>query len=300
VQPPKAWAESIRAWQPDVVLYPEIGMDLATAYLASLRLAETQVAMWGHPHTTGLPTIDYFLSADALEPSDAEQHYTERLIRLPRLGCCFAPAQVAPTAVDLDALGIKQERPLLLSPGMPQKYMPQHDWVFPEIAHRLGPCSIAFFSDDEIRPLTDVLFARLAAAFAARGMAFSDYCVVLPWLQRGPYFGLMRRAEVMLDTIGFSGFNTAMQAVECGLPIVTQEGRFMRGRFASGILRSIGLDELVAADAQQYVDLAVAVATDKDRRASLRRRMAERRGPLFNDREVVSALQTWLLELVGK
>ena len=51
-----------------------------------------------------------------------------------------------------------------------------------------------------------------------------------------------------LDSIGFSGFNTALQAVECGLPIVTREGRFMRGRLASGILKRMGLQDLVAAD----------------------------------------------------
>jgi predicted O-linked N-acetylglucosamine transferase (SPINDLY family) len=58
----------------------------------------------------------------------------------------------------------------------------------------------------------------------------------------------MKRADVFLDTIGFSGFNTAMQAAECALPIVTREGRFMRGRLASGMLRSMGMSDLVAAD----------------------------------------------------
>jgi predicted O-linked N-acetylglucosamine transferase (SPINDLY family) len=90
--------------------------------------------------------------------------------------------------------------------------------------------------------------ARAArAGLSQAGLNFTDYGVFIPWQPRPSFYGLMKRATVFLDTIGFSGFNTAMQAVDCGLPIVTREGRFMRGRLASGILKRIGLHELIAA-----------------------------------------------------
>ena len=66
-----------------ILIYPEIGMDPTTVRLASLRLAPIQCTSWGHPDTSGLPTIDYFLSSDLMEPPDADDHYTEKLIRLP-------------------------------------------------------------------------------------------------------------------------------------------------------------------------------------------------------------------------
>src|SRR5581483_6309659 len=135
---PRAWVERILARRPDVLLYPEIGMELTTMHLASQRLADVQAATWGHPHTTGLPTIDYFFSAEALEPPDAQDHYTERLVRLPRLGCCFSATELEASPVDLRSLGIEPDRPLLLSPGTPYKYAPQYDWVFPAIAKRLS------------------------------------------------------------------------------------------------------------------------------------------------------------------
>jgi protein O-GlcNAc transferase len=293
----RAWAECILAWQPDVILYPEIGIDETTARLAGLRLASVQVAMWGHPHTTGFPTIDFFISAEGLEPADAATHYTERLIQLPGLGCCYGRSRLVPRPVDLHALGIRSGSPLLLSPGMPQKYLPQYDWVLTEIARRLGRCQIVFFTDDEIRPLTDVLLTRLQKAFTANDMTLSDYCLVLPWQTRASFFGLMQQADVMLDTIGFSGFNTVLQAVECGLPVVTLEGPFLRGRFGSGIMRAIGLDELVAANMQNYVDLAVSIVTDNARRAALVRQIEERRDSLFEDIGAVRAFEQWLLEV---
>ena len=90
---------------------------------------------------------------------------------------------------------------------------------------------------------------------------------------KAAYYALMQRADIMLDTIGFSGFNTAMQAMECGLPIVARQGRFMRARLASGILRTIGLEELIAMDEDHHVNLAVALISDKNRRAAIRRRI---------------------------
>ena len=108
--------------------------------------------------------------------------------------------EIEVASVNLDALGIKRDAPLLLSPGTPFKYAPQHDWVFPAIARRLGRCTIAFFRDMSVpwNSIYDGLFSRLAAAFSAGGMRFEDHCVVLPWLEKPEFYGLMQRADVML------------------------------------------------------------------------------------------------------
>ena len=87
-----------------------------------------------------------------------------------------------------------------------------------------------------------------------------------------------------------------MQAVECALPIVTREGRFMRGRLASGILRSMGMSELVADDERGYVDLAVKLASDARYRQSIRRRIETSRADLFGDVGTVRALEDFLLK----
>ncbi len=269
-----SWIDALRARQLDVLFYPELCVDRLPLKLASLRLAPIQLTTWGHPHTTGLPTIDCFFSAKAFEPPDAQDHYSERLITLPRLGCCYTRGEAVAAEVDLAALGIDPDRPLLLSPATAYKYAPRYDWIYPEIARRLGRCTIVFFTHTQYRFLSERLQRRLEAAFAARGMRFADHCVVLPWQDKSTYLGLMRRADVMLDTIGFSGFVTAMYAAESGLPFVTCEGKFMRGRFGSGILRQMGLDELIAADDRAYVDLVVAIASNAERRARLRQRIA--------------------------
>jgi protein O-GlcNAc transferase len=286
------WVQAIASRRPDVLLYPEVWMNSPTAQLAALRLAPVQVASWGHPQTTGLPTMDYFLSAKEMEPPEAQEHYSEKLVLLPGLGCSYPSPNVGPAAHDLRDLGITTSA-LLVCPGTPFKYMPRHDRVFPEIARRLGECRFIFFTY-YMPELSAKLHLRLRAAFAAQGLDADNFVSFVPWQSPERFRGVLAEAKVFLDTLGFSGFNTAMQAVECGLPIVTREGRFMRGRFASGILKRIGLQELVARDEDEYVDLAVRLCQDSAYRARLRARIESRRSVLFDDPAPIRALEEFL------
>jgi predicted O-linked N-acetylglucosamine transferase (SPINDLY family) len=292
------WAGAIRGQQLHALIYPEIGMHPMTIKLASLRLAPVQAASWGHPETTGLPTIDYFLSADGLEPADAPENYTERLIALPNLGCCYQRAPVDATEPDLAGLGIHAAVPLLICPGTPFKYAPARDGVLVQIARKLGKCQFVFFRDAP-DGLWNKLHARLEQVFSAAGLNFADYGVFVPWQPRASFHGLMKRAAAFLDTIGFSGFNTAMQAVECGLPIVTREGRFMRGRLASGILKRIDLHELIAASDEDYVALAARIASDSGYRERIRAKLQANRPILYEDTTPVRALEDFLVEVTG-
>ena len=288
----------VREIRPHIIVYPEIGMDPLTLKLASMRLAPAQMAAWGHPETTGLPTMDYYLSADLFEPDQAQDVYSEKLVRLPGLGSCYRPLSAPATEVDLTVLGISSDVPLLLCPGTPYKYSPGYDAVLIDIAKRLATCQFVFFLSD-YRELSEKLRDRIAASFRAAGMNAEQFCKFIPWQDRGTFYALMRKADVFLDTMGFSGFNTAMQAVECGLPIVTVEGRFMRGRFASAILRHIGLDELVAGNAADYADIVARVATDRNYRNALSARIEHRRTELFNDQGSLRYLEKLFVDIAG-
>jgi predicted O-linked N-acetylglucosamine transferase (SPINDLY family) len=98
----------------------------------------------------------------------------------------------------------------------------------------------------------------------------------------------------MLDTIGFSGYNTAVQAIECSLPLVTREGRFLRGRLASGVLRRMELTELIAQTKAEYVNLVVRLATDRPYQAHIRQEIQQRRSVLIDDQSAMGLFQDFL------
>lgn len=292
----RQWVEAIARQRPDVLIYPEIGMDPITLKLASARLAPVQIATWGHPETTGLPTIDYYLSAKGLEPENAHAHYTERLVALPALGCYVEPAQVDPVFPNLSQWGIDADVPIFICPGTPFKYAPQHDPVFPQIACRLGNCRFIFFKH-WTPGLSERLEQRLRAAFDRAGLDYGRYVTFIPWQSKPAFYGLMQRADVFLDTIGFSGFNTALQAADCSLPIVTLEGRFLRGRLASGILRHMGVHELVTSSIENYVALAVRLIEDASFDEAVRSRIESGRNALYKDSAPIRELENFLFEI---
>jgi predicted O-linked N-acetylglucosamine transferase (SPINDLY family) len=289
------WVRAIRDRGLDALIFPEIGMNETTLALGGFRLAPRQFAAWGHPETSGLPTIDAYLSAELFEPVDAQAHYTERLLRLPNLGVHCRPYGMAPAPIDLERLGVSRDGPLLLCPGVPFKYRPQDDGVLVEIARRLGRCTFVFFQH-EVAELSHKLRARISAAFRSAKLDPANFLVWIPWLPRDAFFGVLRQADVYLDTIGFSGFNTMMQAIECHLPCVTYEGRFMRGRLGSGILRRLGMTELVATEKTRYVDLAVNLATNAEYRAKVRETIRLAESAVYADMHSVGALANILLE----
>ena len=288
------WARLIHDRALNALIFPEIGMNDVTLGLATLRLCPNQLAGWGHPETSGLPTIDLFLSADRLEPPDAQQYYCERLVRLPNLGVHYEPHRVPSSPADLAALG-RHSGPIFLCAGVPFKYAPQYDRIFVEIARRLGPCRFLFFQHDKFE-LSRRLLQRISRAFQVAGLDPIRHLASIPWQSRACFFGLLRSADVYLDTIGFSGFNTLMQAVECRLPCVTFEGRFLRGRLGSGILRHLGLDELVATDVDGYIGLATRLAASPTYRATIREKLDLAASKAYGDETAVDALAGILLE----
>jgi predicted O-linked N-acetylglucosamine transferase (SPINDLY family) len=301
-----AWAQAIKAANLDILIYPEIGMNPLTVQLASLRLAPVQAATWGHPETTGLPTMDLYLSAEALEPANSALNYTERLVQLPNLGVYVEPLAPKIGNPKLDALKIPDDEPLLLCPGVPFKYSPYYDDVWPQIAKHLrkrwfkrGGGHLVFFRSRS-DTMDRMLETRLRAAFARADVRFEEHASIIPSLDRSRFFGLMQKSALMLDTLGFSGFNTALQAIECDLPVLAFEGEFMRGRLASAIMRRLELPELIASTSEEFVSKAIELAGDANLRKRLRAKIIARRKILFHDLAPVRALEHRLTEAVER
>jgi predicted O-linked N-acetylglucosamine transferase (SPINDLY family) len=294
-----AWAHAIDGAKLDVLVYPEIGMDALTVRLSALRLAPVQLAAWGHPLTSGMPTIDAYLSAEDFEPEAAAQDYTESLVALPRLGCAYVPYGTAPQPPALDDWGVGPQDALLVCAGTAFKYAPAEDALWVDIARRCSPCKLLFFRA-EGDGTGARLEARLRGAFAAAGLAPDDHLRFVPWQSQAAFFGLLQRAHVFLDTVGFSGFNTAMQAIECGTPVVAWEGAHMRGRFASAILRRLGLGEWVASSHTAYAEAAQRLCRDAGTNAAVRAQIAQRRAGLYEDKGAVDALAAELERLVAR
>ena len=116
----------------------------------------------------------------------------------------------------------------------------------------------------------------------------------LPQCEHEDFLRVMLLCDVMLDTLHWSGGNSSLDALACGLPIVTLPGRFMRGRQSAGMLGLMGIDELVAADADHYVAIAARLVRDHAWRAGLVDRIRAAHPRIFNDAAPIAALAAFL------
>ena len=260
--PARDWVARITADAPDVLLFPEIGMDATCLALATLRLAPVQATSWGHPVTSGLPEIDLYLSGALLEGAGAEAHYTERLVRLPGTGVCTTwtgTAAEAPVGLDLPAdRGVAR----LVLPHMPFKLDPARDALVARTARAAGPCRIFLPRSLEYPWAMERLLARLGSALAAEGVDPAATLQVFPWQAPARFLGLLDAMDVYLDAPAFSGYTTAWAAAHRGLPVVAMEGTFLRQRLAAGLLRRIGQAGLIAATETDYVTQVAMLAEE--------------------------------------
>ncbi len=291
--PIERWREEVLADAPHVLIYPEIGIDAMAAALAAQRLAPVQCNALGHPQTSGYPTLDYFLSSDRMEPPDGQDHYTERLVRLPNISVYCEPIDTPAASVDWRPFGVRDDTTLYWCCQSLFKYLPQYDQVFPRIAREVGNCQFVFIQH-EVPHITALFRQRLAHAFAAMDLDADAYCVFLPRLGEREFLAAAQKCDIFLNSIGWSGFNTAMESLPGNLPIVTMAGPLMRGCHALGILRTMDVMETVADTLDDYVAIAVGLALDEPRRLTVKARIAARKGLLYRDRTCIEALERFL------
>ena len=291
-----AWAAQIAADRLDALIYPEIGMHPLPVQLGTRRLAPLQCVAWGHPVTSGLPEIDCFLSSDLMEPPDGERHYTECLVRLPNLSIDYAPLPDRGGILPRGSIGVADDAVVYLCLQSLPKYLPRYDAVLPRIAARV-PAARFLFIGTGAAPM-EVLHARLERCFAAAGLSAERHvCFVAP-VPAEDFPALLRCGDVFLDSIGWSGGNTTLEAIAAGLPVVTIPSKLMRGCHSAAILRQMGLDQRIAVDLDDFVTRAVQLA-DAAQRDSFREVIVQRRHLLYHDLTPVRALEQFIISRIA-
>lgn len=274
-----------------ILVFPEIGMDAPTIQLAALRLAPVQCSAWGHPVTSGLPTIDYFISSELMEPENAELHYSETLVKLPNIGVSYPKPTVGElnnSRLDFD---LGEDAVIYLCCQAPFKYLPQYDFILAEIALRVPQALFIF-------PRGELLRKRLKRAFAAVSLDSEDYCLFRAIPTRQEYIAINFLADVFLDTFTWSGGNTSLEAIACNLPIVTCPGEFMRGLHAYSFLKMLGVTDTIAQNEEEYIQIAVNLGLDSEWRRDVAQRMSQRHDHLFDDKLCVRALEGFYQKIV--
>jgi len=297
-------AEKIYSDKLDILVHPELGMSPESMMLAGLRLAPVQCVGWGHPVSTGLKTIDYWLSSDLMEPENADEHYCENLVRLPNLANNYSKDQHIRIHNELFGkksradFGLPEANVLYFCSQSLFKYLPEYDHLWPEIALKCSDAKFVFLAISSVYVIKKFM-ARIQLAFNKYGLKAEDYCIMLNRQTPDDYLVLNELVDVFLDNPPWSGNNTSMAAIDAYLPIVTYPTEFMRGRHSYAILKMLDITETIASSESEYVDIAVRLGTDESYLKEIKDKIIANHDLIYNDSSCVRYLESFYRDVVS-
>lgn len=277
----------------DALFYPDIGMDPLTYFLAFARLAPVQAVSWGHPVTTGIPNVDYFLSSRLIEPENAQDHYSEKLVEFEHLPSHYYRPKVeaGPSRAEL---GLPTDASLYICPQSLFKFHPDFDHVLGELLRRDPKGQLVLISGAS-RHWDSLLQARFTKAFP-------DVVDRVGFMHRLPnawFINMLDMADAVLDPPFFGGGNTSYESFSVGAPIVTWPGPFMRGRVTLGCYQSMGFTELIAQSTEEYISLAIRLAHDSEFHRYCKNEILRRSDALYENSASVKEIENFFRNAVA-
>lgn len=281
----------------DILFYQDIGMDPFTYFLAYSRLAPVQCTSFGHPETSGISNLDYYISSELFETDNAQVNYSETLYKLKRkslLTYYYRPT-LPETFKSRDEYGFSETDHLYLCPQTLYKFHPCFDDVLAKVLS-LDSFAKVVLLEGNVPNYALLLRQR----FQANLGELSLRVFFLPIQSPINFVNLIAISDVMLDIPSFNGFNSNLEAFMVGTPIVTLPGELQCTRHCTGMFLKMGIYECIAKNTAEYVNIALNLATDSVFRRKVSSKILAANHLLFEDSETILSFSDFFEECIIK
>ncbi len=286
--------EQIAELEAQLLFLTEVHTDRSLqSVLACYRLAPIQVTSWLSSGTTGLSTMDYFLSSERLEQQDKPQRfYSEKLHLLKSLPTVMNPPLYLQAIPERHEYGLPEDANLYICPQLLYKLHPDIDTCFAEILEQDPQGILVLLARPDLPAVQNKLLARLEMRFPH----LMPRIYLMPTMETQDLWGLMQIANVMLDPFYFGGGATSAEALGLGVPIVTWPGQRLHGRITYAYYQQMGIMDAVALNPEDYVRKALRLGMQGSWRQELSAKISANSHKLFHDqaaqREIADCLIT--------
>jgi predicted O-linked N-acetylglucosamine transferase (SPINDLY family) len=254
------------------------------------RLAPVQIAYLGYPGSSGADFIDYMIADPVVVPPRLRGFYSESLILLPD---SYQPNDdrrpIATQAGTRADFGLPETAFVFCCFNQSYKISPREWAIWMRLLDRV-PGSVLWLlrSNPWVEP-------NLRRAAEVHGIA-GDRLIFAEHLPHDEHLARLRHADLFLDTFNVNAHTTASDALWAGVPLVTLAGRQFAARVGASLLHAVGLPELVAESEGYYEALALGLAGEPERLASVRASLAAnlQTRPLFDTARYAVNLETAL------
>jgi len=285
--------KEILSEKPDIIFYTDIGFSSFSYFLSFSRLAPVQFTSWGHPDTTGVKSIDYFLSSTKMEPSDSKKYYTENLIMIDRLPMYYYPP-VINKIFSRKELGITHKGTLYGCLQSLFKLHPDFDEIVAKIISKDKNSKIVMIEQRNGR-WNKILQNRWSKKYP---ILLEKVQFIKRLNKISEFTSVIKCCDVLLDPFHFGSGNSFHESMLYGTPTVSLIGKFMRSRVVYGAYQQMKIDNApVTKNYDEYISLAVDLASDKKKNLALREKLKlASQKYLYRDKESVVQFEAFLEE----
>jgi predicted O-linked N-acetylglucosamine transferase (SPINDLY family) len=267
----------------------QLGVDIAldlTGYtqgsrtgIFALQAAPIQVSHLGFPGSMGAEYIDYVIADEYLLPESAAKHYTEKIAYVPCGYTYDRQRQLSAQPLSRAQVGLPEKGFVFTCQNGCQKFLPEVFGIWMDILKAV-PTSVLWLMQPPPSAMANLIKEAQARGVESDRLVFTKRETVAADQEKariGGYLASYKLADLFLDTWPYNAGTTAVDALWAGLPVLTKAGQAAVARMATSALQAIEMPELITHTGQEYRDLAVELASDKNKLEALRSKLQENR-----------------------
>lgn len=292
---------TLDTYQFDVIIYPDIGMKLYPYLLSFSRLAPIQINTWGHSETSGIESIDYFISSKYFHPyqkindETVQDEFSEKIVLMDSLSTYYLP----PTKMfNIDV----------------EKFKTKNQLGYPDEINVYGCLQTSYkITKDFEKVLLNILkFDPKSYIILSNAIpycrthlirfkeVFGNYLQRIRWypaLDKFQYLELVNICCVILDPFPFGGCNTSFEAFDLNIPVITLPSQFLSGNFTTGLYKKMGITECIVNNEKEYYQKAIQISNNIKLRNKIVRDIENNKMKIFLEKESVDEWKSFLLRV---
>lgn len=242
------------------------------------KCAPIQINFLGYPGTSASKSIDYIIADKIVIPEKNKKFFSEKIIYLPH---SYQPSErirtLSEKKITKEELSLPQNEFIFCCFNTNKKILPNTLKLWSEILKEI-PKSILWLLSNNENFKKNIKFEFEKKNINPQRIIFSEIAPIHEHLNR------IKHADLFLDTFPYNAHTTCSDSIWAGVPLLTIEGQSFQSRVATSLLKTSGLDELIAKNEDDYIKKAVYIAKNIDYLNSLKNKLKNSRdtNPLFD------------------
>ena len=240
----------------ETIIFLDHAMNNITQAILNIKLAKKYFMLWGHPITTGSKNVDYFISSKFMDDNNYA-NYSEKLILLNGIGFNYKPED------DLKLIKYKEHKNnsfYILQSLF--KFLPKYDHLLGVLLEQNKNSTISLLKDRD--PYYTKIFKERLLKNKKIKKNFNRLIFLDGHDKKFKFIDKLSEHKIVIDTIGWSGGNTSLEALFLNKPIITLKGNTLRSNHTAAFLKEIDLEILIAKNYNEYLQLANKLMEDKE------------------------------------